>query len=120
MTEQMETTVQDVVRSVRLWHIWTRLGLLDLRMRFRRSARSRLGVPESVGPRLAIGFIYANLLGQEAHSFIPYLTAGLILWNYLTNSIVEGGNAFVNCEGYINRSACRSTSTCSGPSCASR
>ena len=104
MTEQMERTVRDVVRSVKLWHIWTRLGLLDLRMRFRRSA---------VGPGwvflnlsvlvMAIGFIYANLLGQDAHYFIPYLTAGLILWNYLTNSIVEGGNAFVNCEGYIKQ-----------------
>ena len=104
MTEQMERTVRDVVRSVKLWHIWTRLGLLDLRMRFRRSA---------VGPGwvflnlsvlvMAIGFIYANLLGQDAHFFIPYLTAGLILWNYLTNSIVEGGNAFVNCEGYIKQ-----------------
>jgi len=104
MTEQMERTVRDVVRSAKLWHIWTRLGLLDLRMRFRRSA---------VGPGwvflnlsvlvMAIGFIYANLLGQDAHYFIPYLTAGLILWNYLTNSIVEGGNAFVNCEGYIKQ-----------------
>ena len=104
MTEQMQRTVRDVLRSVRLWHIWTRLGFLDLRMRFRRSA---------VGPGwvflnlavlvVAIGFIYANLLGQDAREFIPYLTAGMILWNYLTNSIVEGGNAFVNCEGYIKQ-----------------
>jgi ABC-type polysaccharide/polyol phosphate export permease len=89
---------------VKLWHIWTHLGFLDLRMRFRRSA---------VGPGwvflnlsvlvVAIGFIYANLLGQDARQFVPYLTAGLILWTYLTNSIVEGGNAFVNCEGYIKQ-----------------
>lgn len=104
MSEQLQRTVRDVLRSARLWHIWTRLGFLDLRMRFRRSA---------VGPGwvflnlsvlvMAIGFIYANLLGQDAHQFIPYLTAGLILWSYLTNSIVEGGNAFINCEGYIKQ-----------------
>jgi lipopolysaccharide transport system permease protein len=104
MSEQLQRTARDVVKSVRLWHIWTRLGLLDLRMRFRRSA---------VGPGwvflnlavlvVAIGFIYANLLGQDARAFIPYLTAGMILWSYLTNSIVEGGNAFVNCEGYIKQ-----------------
>ena len=104
MSEQLRRTAGDVMHSVRLWHIWTRLGLLDLRMRFRRSA---------VGPGwvflnlavlvVAIGFIYANLLGQDARNFIPYLTAGMILWSYLTNSIVEGGNAFVNCEGYIKQ-----------------
>jgi homopolymeric O-antigen transport system permease protein len=104
MTEQMQRTVRDVARSVQLWHIWTHLGFLDLRMRFRRSA---------VGPGwvflnlsvlvVAIGFIYANLLGQDVHEFVPYLTAGLILWTYLTNSIVEGGTAFINCEGYIKQ-----------------
>ena len=104
MTEQLRGTIRDVIRSVRLWHIWTRLGVLDLKMRFRRSA---------VGPGwifvnlavlvIAIGFIYANLLGQDPREFIPYLTVGLILWNYLTNSIVEGGTAFVNCEGYIKQ-----------------
>jgi ABC-type polysaccharide/polyol phosphate export permease len=104
MNEQLVATFRDVGRAARLWHIWTRLGLLDLRMRFRRSA---------VGPGwvflnlavlvIAIGFIYANLLGQDPGHFIPYLTAGLVLWNYLTNSIVEGGTAFVNCEGYIKQ-----------------
>ena len=104
MNEQLVATFRDVGRSARLWHIWTRLGLLDLRMRFRRSA---------VGPGwvflnlavlvVAIGFIYANLLGQDPGLFIPYLTAGMILWSYLTNSIVEGGTAFVNSEGYIKQ-----------------
>ena len=69
-------------------------------MKFRRSA---LGVSwifvNLTVLVLAIGFIYANLLGQPAREFIPYLTIGLILWNYLTNSIVEGGNAFINSRG---------------------
>jgi len=104
MTEQMQTTIRDVFRSARLWHIWTRLGVQDIRLRYRRSA---------IGPGwvfinlavlvLAIGFIYANLLGQDPRGFIPYLTVGLVMWGYLTNSIVEGGNAFVNSEGYIKQ-----------------
>ena len=96
--------MRDVVRSAALWHIWTRLGMQDVRLKFRRS---------SIGPAwifvnlavmvLAIGFIYANLLGQDPREFIPYLTIGMILWSYLTNSIVDGGNAFVHAEGYIKQ-----------------
>jgi ABC-2 type transport system permease protein/lipopolysaccharide transport system permease protein len=81
-----------------------RLGVQDVKLKFRRS---------SIGPAwifvnlavlvLSIGFIYANLLGQQPREFIPYLTIGLILWQYLTNSIVEGGNAFVHSEGYIRQ-----------------
>ena len=52
---------------------------------------------------LAIGFVYSHLFGQDLGSFIPYLTVGLIAWGYLTNSIVEGGNAFTSSEGYIKQ-----------------
>ena len=52
---------------------------------------------------MAIGYIYGHLLGQEMHEFIPYLTVSLVIWSYLTSSIVEGGNAFVASEGYIKQ-----------------
>lgn len=104
MTHEVEATARDVVHSARLWHIWIRLGVQDVRLKFRRSV---------VGPAwiflnlavlvVSIGFIYANLLGQPADDFIPYLTIGLITWHYLTNSIVEGGNAFISSEGYIKQ-----------------
>ena len=104
MSESMRATVRDVLRAAGLWHIWVRLGIQDVRLKFRRSALgvSWIFVNLSVLV-LAIGFIYANLLGQPAREFIPYLTIGLILWNYLTSSIVEGGNAFINSEGYIKQ-----------------
>jgi lipopolysaccharide transport system permease protein len=104
MNDEMRATVRDVVRSVGLFRIWTRLGVQDVRLRFRRSAIGASWVFVNLAVLvLAIGFIYANLLGQNPHDFIPYLTIGLILWNYLTNSIVEGGTAFVNSEGYIKQ-----------------
>jgi ABC-type polysaccharide/polyol phosphate export permease len=99
-----DTTFQAVIRSASLWHIWSRLGLQDVRLKFRRSA---------IGPAwpfvnlavmvLSIGFIYAHLLGQNPREFIPYLTIGMILWGYLTSSIVDGGNALIHAEGYIKQ-----------------
>jgi ABC-type polysaccharide/polyol phosphate export permease len=104
MSESMRATARDVVRAAGMWRIWARLGVQDVRLKFRRSA---LGVSwifvNLTVMVLAIGFIYANLLGQPTREFIPYLTIGLILWNYLTSSIVEGGNAFINSEGYIKQ-----------------
>jgi ABC-type polysaccharide/polyol phosphate export permease len=100
----MQVTVRDVVRSARLWHIWTRLGMQDVRLKFRRSAIGASWIFVNLAVMvLSIGFIYANLLGQEPREFIPYLTIGMILWGYLTNSIVDGGNAFIHAEGYIKQ-----------------
>ncbi len=104
MTQEMQTTIRDVVRSAKLWHIWTRLGMQDVRLKFRRSSIGAAWIFVNLAVLvLSIGFIYANLLGQEPREFIPYLTIGMILWGYLTNSIVDGGNAFINSEGYIKQ-----------------
>ncbi len=101
---ETERTIRDVVRAVGLWHIWIRLGMQDVRLKFRRSAVGVGWIFVNLAVLVSsIGFIYANLLGQDTREFIPYLTIGMILWGYLTSSIVEGGNAFVNSEGYIKQ-----------------
>lgn len=104
MNAETERTIRDVARSVGLWHIWIRLGLQDVRLKFRRSAVGVAWIFVNLAVLVSsIGFIYANLLGQDTREFIPYLTIGMILWGYLTSSIVEGGNAFVHSEGYIRQ-----------------
>lgn len=101
---ETERTIRDVARSVGLWHIWIRLGLQDVRLKFRRSAVGVGWIFVNLAVLVSsIGFIYANLLGQDTREFIPYLTIGMILWGYLTSSIVDGGQAFVNSEGYIKQ-----------------
>lgn len=104
MRPETRRTLRDVARSVQLWHIWVRLGMQDVRLKFRRSAVGVGWIFVNLAVLVsAIGFIYANLLGQDTREFIPYLTIGMILWGYLTSSIVDGGNAFVHSEGYIKQ-----------------
>ena len=101
---QVRAAFRDVVRSARLWHIWLRLGVQDVRHKFRRSTVGPAWIFLNLGVMIgAIGIIYGRLLGQNLHEFIPYLTAGLIIWGYLTTSISEGAHAFVNSEGYIKQ-----------------
>lgn len=101
---QVRTAFRDVLRSAQLWHIWVRLGVQDVRHKFRRSTVGPAWIFLNLGVLIAaIGVIYGRLLGQDLHEFIPYLTAGLIIWQYLTSSITEGAHAFVNSEGYIKQ-----------------
>ena len=105
VSESMRTTVRDVIRAAGLWHIWTRLGIQDVRLKFRRSATGRLVDLRQPDGSRAGDRVHLRQPARTgpAREFIPYLTIGLILWSYLTNSIVEGGNAFVNSEGYIKQ-----------------
>lgn len=102
----MLPALREFLRSAKLWRVWLRLGLLDVRMRFRRSLIGPSWIFLSLGVTItAIGYVYSHLLGQDIATFIPFLTAGLVVWGYLTASITEGGNAFVASEGYIKQIA---------------
>lgn len=94
----------EIVRALQLWPVWLRLGIQDVRLRFRRSllgiAWVFLNLTISL---LTIGFIYSSLLGQDLKKFLPFLTIGLVVWSYLTAAVVEGGMAFIAAEGYIRQ-----------------
>jgi ABC-type polysaccharide/polyol phosphate export permease len=95
---------EEVVRAARLWPIWLRIGLQDIRMRYRRSAVGVGWIFINLAIMIiAVGIVYGNLLGQDLKEFLPFLTVGLISWGYLTSSIVEGGLAFIVSEGYIKQ-----------------
>jgi ABC-type polysaccharide/polyol phosphate export permease len=96
--------VWEIGSAISLWRVWWRLGLQDLRLRFRRSV---LGIGwilvQLVVTILAVGVVYGSLLGQNLGTFLPFLTAGLVVWGFLTATIVEGGQALVASEGYIKQ-----------------
>ncbi len=94
----------EFLNSISLWRIWVRLGVQDVRLRFRRSAIGLWWIFLNLAAMiLAIGFVYSNLLGQDLREFIPFLTVGIITWGYITSSIVEGSSAFISSEGYIKQ-----------------
>lgn len=96
--------VRQFVAALDLWRVWWRLGMQDLRLRFRRSV---LGIGwilvQLVVTILAVGMVYGTLLGQDLRTFLPFLTVGLVVWSFLTAAIVEGGQALVASEGYIKQ-----------------
>lgn len=100
----IEKIEREVIQAARLWPIWMRIGLQDIRIRYRRSA---LGIGwiflNLLIMLLSVGLIYSHLLGQDLKKFLPFLTIGLVTWGYITASIIEGGNAFLASEGYIRQ-----------------
>lgn len=100
----MQTVSGDMLEAVRAWPIWLRLGLQDVRSGFQRSA---LGVGwilvNFAATLVAVGAVYGVLLGQPVREFLPFLASGLLVWLYLTSSVVEGSAAFVASEGYIKQ-----------------
>jgi ABC-type polysaccharide/polyol phosphate export permease len=84
--------------------LWSKLAQLDVGLRFR---RSKLGALWLIIPSLVFsfgaGFIWANLFNQRPADFIPFVAIGFAIWGYLSAALIEGGNVFVNAQGYIKQ-----------------
>src|SRR6201999_1915452 len=49
------------------------------------------------------GTVYAGLFKQAVHSFLPYIAAGFIVWNFCTGTINESTITFVQADGLIKQ-----------------
>jgi len=95
---------RDNMLALSNWRVWWHLGIADIRNKF---AKSLVG-PTWILLNLAlwvggIGIIYSALFNQKLETFLPFLTIGFVVWTYMTQTITEGGNAFVMAEGYIKQ-----------------
>ena len=52
---------------------------------------------------VAMGGLYSKLFHLELSEHLPYVTLGLIIWNMLNASILEGADVFIANEGLIKQ-----------------
>jgi lipopolysaccharide transport system permease protein len=52
----------------------------------------------------ALGFLYAGLFHTDIHTYLPYLSLSLILWNFLSALTAEGCTCFTVSESMIRAS----------------
>ncbi|MFC4606073.1 ABC transporter permease [Rhodococcus kronopolitis] len=84
--------------------LWLSLGWQDIKQRYRRSVIGPFWITIATGVQAtAIGILYAALLDMPLDEFLPYVTVGLIVWNLINASIIEGSEVFVANEGLIKQ-----------------
>ena len=91
----------DIWVALRNVHVWAALGWHDIRQRYRRSVIGPFWFTLSTFIMIGVlGLLYSELLNQDIVTYLPYLGIGLVLWQYLSTSIVEGANGFIG-AGYL-------------------
>ena len=90
----------EAIREVRdgwRWHeLWLTLGWRDVLSRHRQTRLGPLWISLSMAfVAFGMGTLYAGIMGQTLHDYIPYLVAGFTTWNFLQALVNEGKDAFV-------------------------
>jgi homopolymeric O-antigen transport system permease protein len=82
--------------------LWSHLGWQDIKQRYRRSVVGPLWITLSMAvTAIALGLLYSQLFDLPVGTFLPYITVGFIVWNFMLGCLVEGTETFISNEGLI-------------------
>ena len=80
------------------------LAWSDIRQRYRRSTLGPFWITISTGVMIScIGLIFGGLFKAPMSEFLPFLTAGLIIWNFIACTITDSTTVFVAAESVIKQ-----------------
>ena len=86
-------------------YFWLSLVRLDLQNRYRRSV---LGIGWSMLHPLAMTVVFCVAFGgilgtDDWRVYAPFLLAGMIVWDFVKGSALQGCESFIRAEAYIRQ-----------------
>ncbi len=95
---------RDLNNGVRQRELWGHLGWQDIKQRYRRSVLGPLWITFAMAvTATGLGMLYSVILDQDVNFFIPYMTVGFMLWYFISGSLVNGSEVFIQNEGLIKQ-----------------
>ncbi len=92
----------DIVEGTKQRELWGHLGWQDIKQRYRRSVIGPLWITLSMAiTAIGLGLLYSQLFGNQIQTFLPYITVGFIVWNFMSGCLLEGTETFIRNEGLI-------------------
>jgi ABC-type polysaccharide/polyol phosphate export permease len=102
MTPDYSRAIEDVTSGISNWRMWIRLGWLDIRRRYRRTAIGPFWTSFNLAAMVfAMGFLWAALFNQKVGDYLPYLCASLITWNFVSTIVSEGSTVFISGQALL-------------------
>jgi homopolymeric O-antigen transport system permease protein len=82
--------------------MWSAMAMQDIKMRYRGSLLGPFWLTISMVIMIAaMGLIYARLFNIEIKHYLPFLTIGLVIWNFVSTVIIEGCQTFLSAQSII-------------------
>ncbi|MFC4854673.1 ABC transporter permease [Actinophytocola glycyrrhizae] len=93
---------EDIVEGFKQRELWGHLGWQDIKQRYRRSVIGPLWITLSMAiTAIGLGLLYSQLFDARIATFLPYITVGFIVWQFILGCLTEGTDTFIRNEGLI-------------------
>lgn len=96
--------IKDIGAALGRYSLVGMLGWQDVRQRYRRSALGPFWLTISMGVMIGtIGIVFGQIFNTPMKEYLPFLAAGMILWNFISSVVMEGCTGFIAAEGIIKQ-----------------
>jgi len=86
----------------RSW-LWLALARQDIRLKYRGSLLGPLWLTISTGIMIgSMGFLYAKIFNSDPATYLPFLTVGMVMWNFIAGLITEGCMTFTGAGNVVH------------------
>ena len=104
-TGALRGAAQDFVEGTKAWESWLTLAWYDVLLRYRRSMLGPLWITLSMGIMLlGIGPLYSMIFGVPMRRFFPYVTLGIIFWQFISTTLTDGCTCISSGGRYLKQS----------------
>jgi ABC-type polysaccharide/polyol phosphate export permease len=84
------------------WPIWITLAWEDICQRYRRNTIGPFWITLSNGVTIgAMAFLFTNILDTNVNFFVPYLTAGMTFWSFISSLVSEATTVFLSARNIM-------------------
>lgn len=98
----MRPGLADIIRTFKKPALILFMAWSDVRARYKRSVLGPLWITLSTAIGVVgLGFIWSELFHLERKTYVPMLSIGLILWQFMAGCITESSSTFIKQAGLI-------------------
>ncbi len=101
---RLERAVEDLRTGFARWRLAAALARLDIRNRYRGSVLGPFWLSLSTAIMVAaLGLLYSTLFTLPLAEYLPYLAVSLIVWNLVSQTVIDACDSLTSAEGIIRQ-----------------
>ncbi|HEY1980240.1 MAG TPA: ABC transporter permease [Xanthobacteraceae bacterium] len=98
------TGSEDLLNGLRRYDLWGRLGLLEVKRRYRRTVIGPFWSAISLGVFVTVmGSVGVGLWKLKAVDYVPFLASGMMVWLMISAMITESCTLFISTQHFFSR-----------------
>ncbi len=94
----------DIFGGLKKFQFWSYMAWQEIVIRYRRSVLGPFWITASTAIYVvSISTVFATLFHQDIRHYLLYMALGIMIWNYISQTIIEAADSFIANSGFIKQ-----------------